>query len=52
VYVALCGKKIFASAPTKIAEFEMKNRRKSAEEAKAELCCVVISVYLESNKSV
>jgi len=35
------AKKIFAPPPTKIAEFEVKNRRRSAEEAKAEhlLCC-------------
>jgi len=29
------GKTIFAPPPTKTAEFEVKNRRKSAEEAKA-----------------
>jgi len=36
---------IFAPLPTKTAEFEVKNRRKSAEEAKALHLQFVTSVY-------
>jgi len=39
------GKNFFALPPTKTAEFEMKNRRKSAEEAKALHLLSVTSVY-------
>jgi len=39
------SKTIFAPSPTKTAEFEVKNRRKSAEKAKALHLLFVISVY-------
>jgi len=38
-------KTIFALSPTKTAEFEVKNRCKSAEEAKAVHLLFVTSVY-------
>jgi len=38
-------KTIFAPPPTKTAEFEVKNRRKSAEETKALHLLLVTSVY-------
>jgi len=38
-------KTIFALPPTKTAEFEVKNRSKSAEEAKALHLLLVTSVY-------
>jgi len=36
--------------PTKTAEFEVKNRRKSAEKAKAEHLLLATSVIFQSNK--
>jgi len=45
-------KTIFAPPLTKTAEFEVKNRRKSAEEAKALHLLFVTSVYIfRSNKT-
>jgi len=44
------GKSIFALLPTKTAEFEVKNRRKSAEEAKAErLLFCYYCIFFEVN---
>jgi len=43
------GKNIFAPPPTKTAWFEVKNRRKSAEEAKA--CCLLLLFIFRSNKT-
>jgi len=39
------NKSIFLPPPTKISEFEVKNRRKSAEEAKALHLLFVSSIY-------
>jgi len=44
-YLAPGGKNIFAPPPTKTVEFEVKNMRKSAEEAKAQHLLFVTSVY-------
>jgi len=41
----LGNKTIFAPPPTKTAKFEVKNRRKSAKEAKALHLLFVTSVY-------
>jgi len=41
-YSAFRGKNFFASPPTKIAEFKAKNRRKRAEEAKAEILLLLL----------
>jgi len=44
-------KTIFAPLSTKTAEFEMKNRRKSEEEAKAiqYICCLLLLFIFRSN---
>jgi len=43
------GENIFAPPPTKTAEFEVKNLRKNAEEAKAEHLLFITSVIFRSN---
>jgi len=44
------ARKEMSTPSTKTTDFEVKNMRKSAEEAKAEHFTVVILFYLEDNK--
>jgi len=49
-YPVLKGKTIFTPPPTRIADFEVKNMRKSAKKAKAENLMFDTSVILLNNK--
>jgi len=47
-----CAQNIFSASATKNADLKLKNRCKSAEEAKAEHCCLIFLLFSEETNFV